>query len=63
MIETMNKWYVPGWNFTPEKPIQEICDLFSGCDLQLNPQEMIDFMVKPICKNITSSVTYFLKSS
>lgn len=48
MIETMNKWYVPGRNFTPEKPIQEIRDLFSGRDLQLNPQEMIDFMVKLI---------------
>lgn len=45
MIETMKGWYRPGSNFTPEKLIDEVRNLFAAQGFQLDPQDMIDFMV------------------
>ncbi|MGK7945192.1 MAG: SDR family oxidoreductase [Microcystaceae cyanobacterium] len=48
MYETLDQWYDPLKNFTPEKSIREIQALFGGEELQLDPQPMIDFMVQVI---------------
>jgi len=51
MYDTLDQWYQPGINFTPEKPIRDVQELFAGDDLQLDPQSMIDFMIDIIPKN------------
>ena len=48
MYDTMDQWYDPEKNFTPEKPIRDVQNLFAGEELQLDPQGMIDFMVDVI---------------
>jgi short-subunit dehydrogenase len=45
MYDTLDQWYDPETHFTPEGPIRDVQQLFSGDDLQLDPQPMIDFMV------------------
>lgn len=45
MYDTLDQWYDPEKNFTPEKPVRDVQQLFSGDDLQLDPQSMIDFMI------------------
>ena len=51
MYDTLDQWYNPVDNFSAESPIREIQGLFSGDDLQLDPQGMIDFMVDVIPKD------------
>lgn len=48
MYDTLDQWYDPAANFTAEQPIRDVQALFAGDDLQLEPQNMIDFMVKVI---------------
>ena len=48
MYDTLDQWYDPTKNFTPEQPIRDVQSLFGGDELQLDPQEMIDFMVETI---------------
>ena len=48
MYDTLDQWYDPDKNFTPEKPIRDVQDMFGGDELQLDPQGMIDFMVDVI---------------
>lgn len=48
MYDTLDQWYDPEKNFTEEKPIREVQQLFEGEDLQLDPQSMIDFMIETI---------------
>lgn len=48
MYDTLDQWYDPAKNFTAEQPIRDVQGLFSGDDLQLDPQGMIDFMVATI---------------
>ncbi|MEQ8824845.1 MAG: SDR family oxidoreductase [Filomicrobium sp.] len=48
MYDTLDQWYDPDENFTPEGQVREIQDLFGGDQLQLDPQPMIDFMVELI---------------
>lgn len=45
MYDTLDEWYDPEQNFTPEGPIRDVQQLFAGDNLQLDPQPMIDFMV------------------
>jgi short-subunit dehydrogenase len=51
MYDTLDQWYDPAKNFTPEKPIRDVQKRFSGDELQLDPQAMIDFMVEIIPKD------------
>lgn len=51
MYDTLDQWYDPAKNFTPEKPIRDVQERFSGDELQLDPQAMIDFMVEIIPKD------------
>jgi short-subunit dehydrogenase len=48
MYDTLDQWYDPQENFTPEGPIRDVQELFAGEKLQLDPQPMIDFMVELI---------------
>jgi short-subunit dehydrogenase len=48
MYDTLDQWYDPGRNFTAEQPIRDVQALFAGDELQLDPQDMIDFMVEVI---------------
>ncbi|MEM9463135.1 MAG: SDR family oxidoreductase [Myxococcota bacterium] len=48
MYDTLDQWYDPEQNFTPEKPIRDVQQLFAGDELQLDPQGMIDFMIDVI---------------
>ena len=48
MYDTLDQWYDPEKNFTPEKPIRSVQQLFVGDELQLDPQSMIDFMIDVI---------------
>ena len=48
MYDTLDQWYDPEKNFTPEQPIRDIQGLFSGDDIQLDPQDMINFMIETI---------------
>lgn len=48
MYDTLDQWYDPTKHFSPEKPVRDVQNLFSGSDLQLDPQDMIDFMVEVI---------------
>jgi len=48
MYDTLDQWYEPEKNFSPEKPIRDVQGLFAGDELQLDPQGMIDFMVETI---------------
>ena len=48
MYDTLDQWYDPEKNFTEEKPIRKVQQLFEGEDLQLDPQSMIDFMIETI---------------
>lgn len=48
MYDTLDQWYDSQKNFSAEKPIRDVQGLFSGEELQLDPQEMIDFMVDVI---------------
>ena len=45
MYDTLDQWYDPASNFTAEQPIRDAQGLFEGDQLQLDPQDMIDFMV------------------
>lgn len=45
MYDTLDRWYDPKAHFTPEGPIRDVQQLFAGDELQLDPQDMIDFMV------------------
>ncbi|MDJ0607525.1 MAG: SDR family oxidoreductase [Kiloniellales bacterium] len=45
MYDTLDQWYDPASNFTAEQPIRDAQALFDGDQLQLDPQDMIDFMV------------------
>ncbi len=45
MYDTLDQWYDPAKNFTAEQPIRDAQALFAGDQLQLDPQDMIDFMV------------------
>lgn len=45
MYDTVDQWYDPAANFTPESPIREIQKEFLGDDLEYDPQIMIDRMV------------------
>lgn len=51
MYDTLDQWYDPKLNFTPEQHIRDVQALFAGDDLQLDPQGMIDFMVDVIPKD------------
>ncbi len=48
MYDTLDQWYDPATHFTAEQPIRETQALFAGDQLQLDPQEMVDFMVDVI---------------
>lgn len=48
MYDTLDQWYDPETNFTEEKPIREVQQLFAGPDLQLDPESMIEFMIEKI---------------
>lgn len=48
MYDTLDQWYDPLQNFTPEGPIREIQDKFAGDDLEYDPQLMIDRMIEVI---------------
>ena len=48
MYDTLDQWYDPKKNFTPEEPIRSVQQQFAGDDLQLDPQSMIDFMIETI---------------
>jgi len=48
MYDTLDQWYDPKVNFSKEQPIRDVQQLFSGPDLQLDPQSMIDFMIETI---------------
>ncbi len=48
MYDTLDQWYDPSANFTPEEPIRKVQDLFAGDALQLDPKDMIDFMIETI---------------
>lgn len=48
MYDTLDQWYDPSGNFTPEEPIRDVQDLFAGEKLQLDPQDMIEFMIETI---------------
>ena len=48
MYDTLDRWYDPKQNFTPEDPIRAVQQLFAGDDLQLDPQNMINFMIETI---------------
>lgn len=48
MYDTLDQWYDPTKNFSPEQPVRDVQNLFSGDSLQLDPQGMIDFMVDTI---------------
>ncbi len=48
MYDTLDQWYQPDENFTAEQPIRDTQALFAGDQLQLDPQDMIDFMVELI---------------
>ncbi len=45
MYDTLDQWYDPVKNFTAEAPIREAQALFAGDDLQLDPQDMVNFMI------------------
>lgn len=45
MFETVDQWFVPGVNYTPEEPLREMQGMFADSDFQFDPQEMIDVMV------------------
>ncbi len=48
MYDTLDQWYEPTKNITPEQPIRDVQNLFGGDKLQLDPQDMIDFMIETI---------------
>ena len=48
MYNTLDQWYDPAENFTPEAPIRDVQQLFAGDKLQLDPSGMIDFMIETI---------------
>ena len=48
MYDTLDQWYDPSKHFTQEGPIRDIQTRFSGEELQLDPQGMIDRMVEVI---------------
>jgi short-subunit dehydrogenase len=48
MYDTLDQWYEPTKNFTPERPIRDVQNLFAGDKLQLDPQDMIDFMIETV---------------
>ena len=48
MYDTLDQWYDPENNFTPQGPIREIQEKFKGDDLEYDPQLMIDKMVEII---------------
>ena len=48
MYDTLDQWYDPDTSFTAEQPIRDAQALFAGDQLQLDPQDMIDFMVEVI---------------
>ncbi len=48
MYDTLDQWYDPAKNFTAEQPIREAQALFAGDDLQLDPQDMVNFMIEMI---------------
>ncbi|MCH2207371.1 MAG: SDR family oxidoreductase [Lentisphaerales bacterium] len=48
MYDTVDQWYEPGKNFSKEEPLRKVQELFASDDFQLDPQEMIDFMVELI---------------
>ncbi len=48
MYDTLDQWYDPKSNFTPEGPIRKIQEDFKGSDLEFDPQIMIDKMVEVI---------------
>lgn len=50
MYDTLDQWYDPEVNFTPEAQIRAVQAAFAGSDIQLDPQGMIDFMVDVIPK-------------
>jgi short-subunit dehydrogenase len=51
MYDTLDQWYDPKLNFTPEQAVRDVQDLFAGDELQLDPQAMIDFMIDLIPKD------------
>ena len=51
MYDTLDQWYDPKVNFTPEQPIRDIQAGFAGDEIQLDPQGMIDFMIDVIPKD------------
>ena len=48
MYDTLDQWYDSNKNFTPEKPIRDMQQLFAGDDLQIPPASMINEMVRLI---------------
>lgn len=48
MYDTLDQWYQPAKNFTPEQPVRDVQNLFAGDKLQLDPRDMIDFMIEII---------------
>lgn len=51
MYDTLDQWYDPKVNFTPEEPVRAAQAAFAGPDIQLDPQGMIDFMIDVIPKD------------
>lgn len=45
MFETVDQWFEPGKNFTPEQPIRDMQGMFADPNFQFDPQGMVDVMV------------------
>ena len=59
MYDTVDQWFVPGENFTPEQPIRDMQGMFEDPDFQYDPQGMIDVMVDLIPKDTHKFRTVF----
>ncbi|MBV7393610.1 SDR family oxidoreductase [Mameliella sediminis] len=48
MYETVDQWFDPAQNFTPEQPLRDMQGMFADPDFQFDPQGMVDVMVEVI---------------
>ncbi|WP_299458775.1 SDR family oxidoreductase [uncultured Microscilla sp.] len=59
MYDTVDQWFEPGKNFTPEKPLRDMQAMFADPNFQFPPQGMIDVMVDVIPQDTHNFRTVF----
>lgn len=63
MYDTVDQWFTPIRNFTPEEPLRDMQGMFANPDFQYDQRTMVDVMIQTLPQETHRFRTVFPKSS